>query len=133
MEMSLSCLNYIGAGRGKNLYDIESGGIFKDSMPLNKQMQAKINRWEYIKLRFCIAKEKWPGLHGEMIPRCYATLSTLDSIPNILYGPPNTRAIQQFYFCTYNATRAKSSITKRHLHSYVYCFTIHHNPYLKRT
>ena len=43
---------------GRTLHDIEAKSIFKDETALTMQVEANINKWDYIKLRsFCTSKE----------------------------------------------------------------------------
>ena len=43
---------------GSTLFDISLSNVFLDMSPQTKETKAKINKWDYIKLKsFCIAKE----------------------------------------------------------------------------
>ena len=43
---------------GGNLFDISRSNIFLDMSPQTRTTKAKINKWDYIKLKsFCIVKE----------------------------------------------------------------------------
>lgn len=47
---------HIEGNLGKAFQDIEARAIFKDEVPLIKQVEAKIDKWDCIKLISCILK-----------------------------------------------------------------------------
>ena len=54
---------------GRKLFDINHSNIFLDLSPKAKEIKAKINKWNLIKLKiFCIAKETFNKTKNNSIP-----------------------------------------------------------------
>lgn len=55
---STETIRYIKEDASKALHDSETKDIFKEEAPLFKEVEAKINKWDYTKLKsFCTLKK----------------------------------------------------------------------------
>ena len=58
LNVRLDTLKLLEENIGRTLFDINHSNIFLDLSPKVKEIQAKINKWDQIKLKsFCRAKE----------------------------------------------------------------------------
>ena len=57
LNMRPETIKILEDSTGSNLSDVSNGNIFLDMSPEAREIKAKINYWDYIKIKFCTAKE----------------------------------------------------------------------------